>query len=61
MRKPFYRKQTQQWYVWHKGKQTPLGPDEKAAFQEWNNLVVAENVTDTFDGPWLEMEIVPGV
>lgn len=38
MRKPFWNKARQQWYVWHSGKQTPLGPDKESAHHEWHKL-----------------------
>ena len=39
--KPFYRKQTSSWYVQLNGKQHNLGPDEKAAWGKYHDLMAS--------------------
>jgi integrase len=39
---PFYRKQTQSWYVQIKGRQHSLGKDKDAALQEYYRLMAGE-------------------
>ena len=37
--KPFFRKQTQSWYVKVDGKFRPLGKDEKQAWEEYHKIM----------------------
>ncbi|HEY2828017.1 MAG TPA: hypothetical protein VGJ04_10485, partial [Pirellulales bacterium] len=47
MPKPFFRKQTQTWYVEIDGKQHNLGPDKDAALKQYGNLIAGrETITD---------------
>lgn len=39
--KPFFRKQTQTWYVQLNGRQINLGPNEKAAWAEYHKLMAS--------------------
>src|SRR5262245_23960252 len=36
--KPWYRKQTKCWYVWHRDKQVNLGSDKAAAMRKWHRM-----------------------
>ena len=37
--KPWFRKSNKRWYVWFNGKQVNLGPDKKAAFKRFHELL----------------------
>lgn len=37
--KPWFRKSNKRWYVWFDGKQVNLGPDKKAAHQQFHQLM----------------------
>jgi hypothetical protein len=42
--KPFFRAQTQSWYLQIQGRQISLGKDEKAAMKEYHRIMGAEQV-----------------
>ena len=39
---PFFRQQTQSWYVQIGKEQTPLGKDKKAAWKEYHKLMAGQ-------------------
>lgn len=51
MRKPFFRKFTQTWYVRHNGKQVRLGKDKTEAFQAYHRLMA-----ESADAPPLDKD-----
>ena len=58
--KPFFRKQTESWYVQIDGRQIPLGKDEKAAWDKYHALLAnrqpttPETTVDALIGKFLE-------
>jgi integrase len=55
MRQPFYRSQTNSWYVHHNGKQVRLGKDRDAAFAAWHAL--EQNAPTKTDGATVQYVI----
>ncbi|MEZ6051226.1 MAG: hypothetical protein R3C02_07540 [Planctomycetaceae bacterium] len=49
MRKPFFKKSHQTWYVHHLGKMVRLGPDKKAAFRKYHELMLTDATETSTD------------
>lgn len=47
---PWFREARGQWYVQHKGRQVPLGPDKEEAFRKWHTLMALSGVDTAGDG-----------
>ncbi len=47
--KPWFREERQQWFVQHKGKQIPLGPDKEEAHRRWHTLMALSGVDTAGD------------
>lgn len=45
MKKPWFRKQTQRWYLEHDGRQVNLGPDKAAAFEQYHRIMAEGQVS----------------
>lgn len=47
--KPWFREARGQWYVQHKGRQVPLGPEKEEAHRRWHNLMALSGVNTAGD------------